>query len=574
MTHTDLDLTTLRHSASHIMASAVQDLFPSAKLGIGPAIENGFYYDFDIETPFSEDDIEKIENKMQQIIARKIPFEMQSMKKDAALSFFKERGEIYKCELIADLPDEELTLYKTGDFYDLCKGPHVSDTAEVRAFKLLSVAGAYWRGSEKNKMLTRIYGTAFFNPKELKKYLFQLEEAKKRDHRLLGKQLDLFSFHEEGPGFPFFHPKGLSIYSALIDYWREEHRREDYVEIKTPIILREQLWKQSGHYDHYKDHMYFTEMDGAGYAVKPMNCPGGLLVYRSHQHSYREFPLKVAELGQVHRHELSGVLHGLFRVKTFTIDDAHIFCLEDQIEAEVCKAIQLILKLYKTFSFDDVHMELSTRPEKSIGTDQVWEQSTDSLRKALDTITGEYTVNEGDGAFYGPKIDFHIRDSIGRSWQCGTVQLDFSMPERFDLEYVGADGAPHRPVMIHRAAFGSIERFMGILIEHYAGAFPLWLSPLQIRVISISEKFQDYAQTVNARLLDSGFKSDCDIRGEKIGYKIREAEALKINYMIIVGEKEVESDSISVRARGRKDLGSFSLDDFIKRLQSEIKVKE
>lgn len=572
MTHEDLIV--LRHSASHILASAVQELYPTAKLGIGPAIDNGFYYDFDIDTAFSEEDIGRIEKKMQQIIDSKLPFEKQTMKKAEAHDFFKARGEIYKCELIDELPGDEVSVFKTGGFSDLCKGPHIADTGELRAFKILSVAGAYWRGNEKNKMLKRIYGTAFANTKDLKKYLFQLEEAKKRDHRLLGKQLDLFSFHEEGPGFPFFHPKGLSVYSALIDYWREEHRQEGYVEIKTPIILREELWKQSGHYDHYKDHMYFTEMDGAGYAVKPMNCPGGLLVYRTRQHSYREFPIKVAELGQVHRHELSGVLHGLFRVKTFTIDDAHIFCLEDQIEDEVAKAIRLILKLYKTFAFEYVHMELSTRPEKSMGTDQIWEQATASLRNALDATTSEYTVNEGDGAFYGPKIDFHIHDSIGRSWQCGTVQLDFSMPERFGLEYVGTDGAAHQPVMIHRAAFGSIERFLGILIEHYAGAFPLWLSPLQVRVISISEKVEDYARSIERVLCRNGFKSDCDLRGEKIGYKIREAEALKINYMIIVGEKERESQTISVRGRGRKDLGSCELSEFIEKLHAEVKAKK
>lgn len=568
------DLIVLRHSASHILASAVQELYPAAKLGIGPAIDNGFYYDFDIDTAFSDDDIGRIEKKMQQIVDSRLPFEKQTMKKAEAHAFFKERDEIYKCELIDELPGEKVTVFKTGEFYDLCKGPHIADTGELRSFKILSVAGAYWRGNEKNKMLKRIYGTAFANTKDLKKYLFQLEEAKKRDHRLLGRQLDLFSFHEEGPGFPFFHPKGLSVYSELIDYWREEHRQEGYVEIKTPIILREELWKQSGHYDHYKDHMYFTEMDGAGYAVKPMNCPGGLLVYRTRQHSYREFPIKVAELGQVHRHELSGVLHGLFRVKTFTIDDAHIFCLEDQIEEEVAKAICLILKLYKTFAFEDVHMELSTRPEKSMGSDQIWEQATGSLRSALDATTRDFTVNEGDGAFYGPKIDFHIRDSIGRSWQCGTVQLDFSMPERFGLEYVGPDGAAHQPVMIHRAAFGSIERFLGILIEHYAGAFPLWLSPLQVRVISISEKVEDYARSIERALCRDGFKSDCDLRGEKIGYKVREAEALKINYMIIVGEKERESHTISVRGRGRKDLGTCELTEFMEKLHAEIKAKK
>jgi threonyl-tRNA synthetase len=564
---------TLRHSTAHVLACAVQSLFPDAKLGIGPSIQDGFYYDFDVSTSFSDEDIQKIESKMSEIIAQKIPFLATEMQKEEALSFFKKRGEIYKCELITELDSEMVSIYQTGDFFDLCKGPHLEHTGQISAFKLLSVAGAYWRGSEKNKMLKRIYGTSFCSQKELKVYLFQIEEAKKRDHRIIGKQLGLFSFHDEGPGFPFFHPKGLTIYNQLIDYWRLEHYKEDYVEIKTPIVLREELWKQSGHYDHYKDHMYFTEIDNASFAVKPMNCPGGLLVYKATQHSYKEFPIKVAELGQVHRHELSGVLHGLFRVKTFTIDDAHIFCLEEQILEEVSKAIKLILKIYKTFHFEDVSLELSTRPDKAMGSDAIWEKATSALQGALDQTTTQYKINEGDGAFYGPKIDFHIKDSLNRSWQCGTVQLDFSMPERFELEYIGQDGEAHRPVMIHRAAFGSIERFLGILIEHYAGFFPLWLAPIQVRVMTISEKYEPFAKNIYDQLKRNNTRCDTDLRGEKIGYKIREAEQLKINYMVIIGEKEVQNNMISLRAHGANDLGQKSIEELLSLLQNEINEK-
>ncbi len=567
------NLETIRHSASHVLAHAVIDLFPDVKLGIGPATADGFYYDFDTDHAFSEEDLEKIESRMLEIMKAGISFDHSDISKEEALEMFSSKDEIYKVELINDLDCNTVSLYKSGEFVDLCKGPHVEKSSQVRAVKLLSVAGAYWRGSEKNKMLKRIYGTAFNSPKELKAYLKQREEAKKRDHRVLGKQLDLFSFHPEAPGFPFFHQKGYTVYNELINYWREAHYKEGYVEVKTPLIMREELWKQSGHYDHYKDHMYFTEIDEANFAVKPMNCPGGLLIYKSSQHSYRDFPIKMAELGQVHRHELSGVLHGLFRVKTFTIDDAHIFCLEKQIGDEVSKAIDLILSIYQTFGFEDVSLELSTRPEKSMGTDEIWDKATSGLEVALKQSKVEYKINEGDGAFYGPKIDFHIKDSIGRSWQCGTVQLDFSMPERFELEYIGADGSAHRPVMIHRAGFGSIERFLGILIEHYAGSFPLWLSPTQVRVLSISDKFSDYAESVKHQLSEKGYRVESDLRGEKIGYKIREAESLKINYMLVVGEREQQDGNVAVRAHGKKNLGTMSIDEFANRLQAEIANK-
>ncbi len=511
-----MSLDILRHSAAHIMAAAVERIYGDVKFGIGPAIHDGFYYDFDLGHKLTEDDFARIEEEMRSIVKAALPFVRKEMSREDAMAFFEKKGQVYKCELISDIEDEIVSIYELGNFVDLCKGPHVDNSSEVSAFKLLSVAGAYWRGSEKNKMLQRIYGTAFHSEKELKSFLFQREEAKKRDHRLLGKELDLFSFSEEAPGFPFFHDKGFKIYNELIKFWREIHYKNGYLEVKTPIIMREDLWIRSGHYDHYKDHMYFTEIDGAMFAVKPMNCPGGLLIYKTKKHSYREFPIKMAELGQVHRHELSGVLHGLFRVKTFTIDDAHIFCLEDQIEEEVKKAIGLILSIYKTFGFEDVSLELSTRPEDSMGSDEIWEKATSALEMALRGSVVSFKVNEGDGAFYGPKIDFHIKDSLGRSWQCGTVQLDFSMPERFELEYVGSDGNTYRPVMIHRAAYGSIERFMGILIEHYGGKFPLWLSPLQVRVMAISDKCEGYAEKVYKELFDAGFRVDIDLRNSNL----------------------------------------------------------
>lgn len=564
------DLKTLRHSASHVLAHAVKDLFSGVKLGIGPATEEGFYYDFDCEHSFSIEDLSKIEKRMQEIAKESLPFEQSFMKRNDAIEFFKRRGEVYKCELIEELIDENVSVYTSGSFIDLCKGPHVVTSREIGVFKLLSVAGAYWRGNEKNKMLQRIYGTAFKNKQDLKEYLERIEEAKKRDHRVLGKQLDLFSFHDEAPAVPFFHPKGMNLYNKLLAYWREEHAREGYVEIKTPLIMRDTLWHKSGHYEHYKDNMYFTDIDEQQFAVKPMNCPGGLLIYKGIQHSYRDFPIKMAELGLVHRHERSGVTHGLFRVKSFTIDDAHIFCLEDQIEAEVQKAIALILKVYKTFQFDTVHLELSTRPDDSMGSDEMWEKATTSLRNALDNSKIDYVVNEGDGAFYGPKIDFHILDSLKRSWQCGTVQLDFSMPERFELEYIGSDGQPHRPVMIHRAAFGSIERFFGILIEHFGGYFPLWLSPLQVRILTISEKVAKYAKDFEKELREYGIECEADLRSEKIGYKIREAEKLKVNYMCIIGEKEAEANTISVRQHGKRDLGIMSKNEFIQQIQEKI----
>jgi len=567
------DLYKLRHSASHVLAMAVKELYKDVKLGIGPAIDDGFYYDFDIEHSFSEEELIKIENKMREIIKSDYKFEFKEITRKEAIELFHNQGEIYKCELIEDLDIDRISIYKTNEFIDLCKGPHIKSTSEIGAVKLLSVAGAYWRGSEKNKMLKRIYGTAFYTENDLNNYLFRLEEAKKRDHRLLGKKLDLFSFHDEAPGFPFYHPKGIIVYNELIKFWRDEHIKEDYVEIKTPIILRDELWKRSGHYEHYKEHMYFTEIDGGNFAVKPMNCPGGLLIYKTHQHSYREFPIKMAELGMVHRHELSGVLHGLFRVKAFTIDDAHIFCLEKQIAEEVSKTIDLIIRIYNIFKFKEVRLELSTRPVDSMGTDEMWDKATTSLKAALEQNSINYKINEGDGAFYGPKIDFHIRDSLDRSWQCGTIQVDFSMPERFEIEYIGPDGNPHRPVMIHRAAFGSVERFLGIIIEHFGGSLPLWLSPIQVRVLTISEKYEQYAKDIIDKLKIKNIRADLDIRGEKIGYKIREAENLKINYMIIVGEKEVNNKQISVRSRGRKDLGLISLDKFTENLIIEIQKK-
>lgn len=570
----EVSVEVIRHSAAHIMAHAVQDLFPGVKFGIGPAIKDGFYYDFDLEHPISADDFDKIEARMKELIKEKLPFEHSEMPKDEALKFFKERGEVYKCELIENLDADTVSIYKTGEFVDLCKGPHIEHTGRIKAFKLLSVAGAYWRGDEKNKMLQRIYAAAFIDKKELKSYLFRLEEAKKRDHRVLGKELELFSFHEEAPGVPFFHPKGLTVYNSLIDFWRREHAKEGYEEVKTPLIMRDTLWRRSGHYDHYQDNMYFTEIDGGNFAVKPMNCPGGLLIYRNRKHSYKELPIKMAELGQVHRHERSGVLHGLFRVNSFIIDDAHIFCLEDQIAEEVQKAIKLILKIYRTFGFENVNMELSTRPEKAMGSDEMWEKATSALQNALDSNNIEYKINEGDGAFYGPKIDFHILDSLERSWQCGTIQLDFSMPERFELEYVGADGENHRPVMLHRAGFGSIERFLGILIEHYGGSFPLWLAPVQVKVLAISDKFADYAIEVEKRLKSEGIRCEIDLRSEKIGYKIREAEKKKINYMLILGEKEMSEKTLSVRAHGRKDLGTMDIDSFVNKLKEEIQVAQ
>jgi threonyl-tRNA synthetase len=490
-----------------------------------------------------------------------------------AVDYFKQRGEIYKLEMLETIQDDSIWLYTNGPFVDLCRGNHVDNTSEVKAFKLLNVAGAYWRGSEQNAMLQRIYGTAFNSAEDLENYLKQIEEAKKRDHRKIGKELDLFSFHEESPAIPFFHPRGTIVYNELIRFWREEHAREGYLEIRTPIILRDEMWRQSGHYAHYKDHMYFTKIEEASFAIRPMNCPGSTLVYRSAQRSYRELPLRMAELGLVHRHELSGVLHGLFRVKAFTIDDAHIYCYGDQIENEISSVIKLIMKVYRAFGFSDISISLSTRPKESMGSDEIWEKATEGLKKALEHNQINYTVNEGGGAFYGPKIDFEVTDSIGREWQCGTVQLDFLMPERFELEYVGSDGKMQRPVMVHRAVFGSIERFYGVLVEHYAGAFPLWLSPVQVIVLTISEKQDEAAGKLNEALKKAGIRSETDLRSEKIGYKIRQAELQKIPYIAVIGDKEVESGMVALRARGRKDLGQLSVSDLIKKLEEEIKNK-
>ena len=568
------ELERLRHSCAHILAQAVQKLFPNVKLAIGPAIQDGFYYDFDLDRPFTEEDLKQIEGTCRQIIKEHQPFSGKKVTRKEATELFTKRGEPYKLEILKGLPDDDIWLYSNGSFVDLCRGNHMEHTGEVKAFKLLSVAGAYWRGSEQNPMLQRIYGTAFFSEGELNDYLQRLEEAKKRDHRKLGRELDLFSFQEESPAIPFFHPKGMIVYNQLLAYWRAEHEREGYQEISTPMILRKELWEQSGHYGHYKDHMYFTQMDETQFALKPMNCPGSTLVYRSAQRSYRHLPLRLAELGLVHRHELSGVLHGLFRAKAFTIDDTHIFCYGEQIKSEISNVIRLILRIYSRFGFHDVSIYLSTRPQDSMGSNEIWEKATEGLVGALKDNEIEYELNEGGGAFYGPKIDFEVRDSIGRDWQCGTIQLDFMMPERFKLEYVGPDGKMHRPVMVHRAVFGSVERFYGILVEHYGGAFPLWLAPVQVRVVTISEKQAEGGTAVYRRLSEAGIRSELDLRPEKINYKIRQAEMEKVPYVVVVGAQEVGSNTVSVRARRRRDLGSMSLNDLIEKVRNEINSKE
>ena len=565
----------LRHSAAHIMAQAVKRLYgdKNVKLAIGPAIDNGFYYDFDMDHQLNNEDLLKIEKEMKKIVKENLPIVRKEVTRQEALDFFNAEGETYKIELINDLPEDAMiTMYTQGDFTDLCAGPHVVSTGKVKALKLQSVAGAYWRGSEKNKMLQRIYGTAFEKQADLDAYLKMLEEAAKRDHRKLGKELDLFSLHEEGPGFPFFHPNGMVIRNELINYWREVHRKFGYQEIKTPMILNRKLWETSGHWDHYKENMYFTKIDGEDYAIKPMNCPGGMLVYLTQQHSYRDLPLRLGELGLVHRHELSGALHGLMRVRNFTQDDAHIFMLPSQIEGEIQKTIDLFDQVYSTFGLT-YHAELSTRPDDSMGSDEIWEQATNALRNALEHRGLKYVVNEGDGAFYGPKIDFHLTDSIGRTWQCGTIQLDMLMPEKFDLTYVGEDGQKHRPVMIHRVVYGSIERFIGILIENYAGAFPAWLAPVQVKILPISDKYADYAHEIKRKMFDLGIRVEVDDRNEKIGYKIREAQVKKIPYSIIVGESELENKNISVRKRREKDTVTMDTDTFIANLLEEIKTK-
>lgn len=568
-------LSALRHTASHVMAQAIKRLWPGTKLAIGPSIADGFYYDVDSEEPIMAEDLEKIEAEMKKIIKEALPLERFELPRAEAIALMKEKEEPYKVELIEDLPEDSvISFYKQGEFTDLCAGPHLMNTKDVgKAFKLMNIAGAYWRGSEKNKMLTRIYATAFPKKEELEAYITMMEEAKKRDHRKLGRELGLFMMHEAGPGFPFFLPKGMILKNTLLDYWREIHKKAGYVEISTPIILNRKLWETSGHWDHYKNNMYTTVIDEEDYAIKPMNCPGGVLVYASEPRSYRDLPLRMGELGIVHRHEKSGQLHGLMRVRCFTQDDAHIFMTPEQIRDEIKNVARLIHEVYSLFGFK-YHVELSTRPEDSMGSDEDWELATESLRGALDDLGVDYVVNEGDGAFYGPKIDFHLEDSIGRTWQCGTIQLDFQLPQRFELEYIGADGEKHRPIMIHRVAFGSIERFIGILIEHFAGAFPTWLAPVQVKVLPISEKHEAYAQKIKDELDAAGIRAEIDLRNEKIGYKIREAQTQKIPYMLIAGQKEEEEGTVSVRSRFKGDEGSANLADFIESIKKETASRE
>ena len=556
------------------MAQAIKRLYPETKLAIGPSIKDGFYYDVDRETPFTSEDLEKIEAEMKKIVKEALPLERFTMTREEAIKFMQEKEEPYKVQLIEDLPeDAELSFYRQGEFVDLCAGPHLMNTKTVKAFKLTSLAGAYWRGNEKNKMLTRIYGTAFTKKADLEEYLARIEEAKKRDHRKIGKELGIFMMREEGPGFPFFLPKGMVLKNTLLDYWREIHNKAGYQEISTPIMLNRQLWETSGHWDHYKENMYTTVIDEQDFAIKPMNCPGGVLVYESEPRSYRDLPLRMGELGLVHRHEKSGQLHGLMRVRCFTQDDAHIFMTPDQIREEIKGVAKLIDEVYSLFGFK-YHVELSTRPEDSMGSDEDWEMATDALRAALDDLGLDYAVNEGDGAFYGPKIDFHLEDSLGRTWQCGTIQLDFQLPQRFNLEYIAADGEKHRPIMIHRVVFGSIERFIGILIEHFAGAFPTWLAPVQVRVLPISDKYMEYGQKVLAELKEAGIRAEIDTKAEKIGYKICEARLQKIPYMLVVGAKEEEDGVVSVRSRFKGDEGQKGLDAFISDIKEEIKNRE
>ena len=560
-----------RHTTSHILAQAVKRLFPDTKLAIGPAIDDGFYYDFDREVPFTTEDLETIEKEMKKIVKEDLKIEQFTLPREEAIALMKEKEEPYKVELIEDLPEDAvISFYKQGEFTDLCAGPHLLSTKSVKAFKLTSLAGAYWRGSEKNKMLTRIYGTSFTKKSDLDEYLAKIEEAKKRDHRKLGKELGLFTILEEGPGFPIFIPKGMILKNTLIDYWREVHTRAGYVEISTPIMLNKQLWETSGHWAHYKENMYTTVIDEEDFAIKPMNCPGGILVYKTEPHSYRDLPLRMGELGTVHRHEKSGALHGLMRVRSFTQDDAHIFMTREQIKDEIKGVARLIDEVYSLFGFK-YHVELSTKPEDSMGSQEDWDIATDALRSALDELQLPYVINEGDGAFYGPKIDFHLEDTLGRTWQCGTIQLDFQLPLRFEMEYIAADGEKHRPIMVHRVVFGSIERFIGILIEHFAGAFPTWLAPEQVKVLPISEKYHEYANEVAAKLKEAKIRCSVDERSEKIGYKIRDARLNKIPYMLVVGAKEQEEGVVSVRSRFLGDEGQRSLDTFIAEITEEIK---
>ena len=562
-----------RHTSAHILAQAIKRLHPDAKFAIGPTVEQGFYYDIDLEHRLTTEDLEKIEAEMKKIAKEDLKIERYELEKEKALAWAKENGEIYKVELIEDLPEGEvISFYKQGDFTDLCRGPHLTSTKKVKAIKLLSVAGAYWRGDEKNKMLQRVYGITFEKNKDLEQHLHMLEEAKKRDHRKLGKELELFFIPDEGPGFPLFLPKGMELKNELLKFWREVHREDGYFEIETPIILNQKLWETSGHWYHYKENMYTVDIDEQAFAIKPMNCPGSMLYYKSKLHSYKELPIKAAELGRVHRHELSGALHGLMRVRAFTQDDAHIFMLPEQIKDEIKGVVKLIDKVYKTFGFE-YHLELSTRPESSIGSDEEWELAESGLKEALEELNLPYKLNEGDGAFYGPKIDFHLKDCLGRTWQCGTIQLDMQLPQRFDISYIGQDNEKHRPVMIHRVAFGSIERFIGILIEHYAGKFPVWLAPTQVRILPISDKYNDYTNEVKNRLFEKGIRVEVDDRTEKTGFKIREAQLQKIPYMLIVGEKEQEENTVSVRSRDKGEVGSINLDEFIEIITKEIEER-
>lgn len=567
-------LFTLRHTASHVMAQAIQHLFPGVKFAIGPAIDDGFYYDLDSDHVFSQEDFAAIEKEMSKIAKENIPLVKKVLPRDEALQYFKDKGQDYKVMLIEDLPEKEtISLYEQGDFTDLCAGPHLKSTGKVKTFKLMTVAGAYWRGDSKNKMLQRIYATAFFSKEDLDHYLFVRAEAEKRDHRKLGKQLDLFSFHEEGPGFPFFHPKGMILRNKLMDYERELFKEFGYVEIMTPVILSKKLWLQSGHWDHYKENMYFTQIDDEDYAIKPMNCPGGILFFKTQQRSYRDLPMRVGEFGLVHRHELKGALHGLFRVRCFTQDDAHIFMTQEQMKDEVIKCMAMYQKMYGVFGLE-YHVELSTRPENSMGSDELWEISTNALREAIETAGVPYQINEGDGAFYGPKLDFHVQDSLGRTWQCGTIQMDMQLPERFDVNYIGEDGEKHRAVMLHRAGYGSLERFIGILIEHYAGAFPTWIAPVQAKIIPVTDKNLEYAKSVAAAMSESDIRVEVEEANETLGYKIRKAQMEKVPYMIIVGDQEMKGHTISVRSRKNGDQGTQSLPMFVANLIREIKERE
>lgn len=567
-------LFTLRHTASHVMAQAIQHLFPGTKFAIGPAIDDGFYYDLDSEHVFSQEDFAAIEKEMAKIAKENIPLVKKVVSRAEALKFFQDKGQDYKVMLINDLPeDAQISLYEQGDFTDLCAGPHMRSTGKVKVFKIMTVAGAYWRGDSKNKMLQRIYATAFFKKEDLDHFLFVRAEAEKRDHRKLGKQLDLFSFHDEGPGFPFFHPKGMALRNMLMDYERELFKEFGYVEIMTPVILSKQLWIQSGHWDHYKENMYFTKIDDEDYAIKPMNCPGGILYFKTQQRSYRDLPMRVGEFGLVHRHELRGALHGLFRVRCFTQDDAHIFMTQDQMKEEVIKCMAMYKKMYGVFGLE-YHVELSTRPENSMGSDELWEISTNALREAIEKTGVPYQINEGDGAFYGPKLDFHVQDSLGRTWQCGTIQMDMQLPERFDVNYVGEDGEKHRAVMLHRAGYGSLERFIGILIEHFAGAFPTWIAPVQVKVIPVTENHLEYAKSVARTLSESNIRVEVEEANETLGYKIRKAQMEKVPYMLIVGDKEVKSHTVSIRSRKDGDKGSMMVPMFIANLIQEIKSRE